>query len=99
MARLSLYGNDLIPITYIVNRMEQADIGSVSGHQRPPRKADMEATLARTPGRHLEAAIGEWLRATRRLARAGARAAWEALVSTSRAGLLLAGGGRPRRRL
>jgi len=59
----------------------------------------MEATLTRGFSRRIDAAASEWLRATRRLADAVGRRTWEALVSTSRAGLLVASGSRPQRRL
>jgi hypothetical protein len=59
----------------------------------------MEATFATTSGRQLEHAAADWLRATRRLARAVLRAIGDALVNYSRAGLLVNNGSRPRRRL
>lgn len=59
----------------------------------------MEAIITRAPAtRQLESAVAEWLHATRRLARTVARAAWEALIATSRAALLVKNGSRPRRR-
>ena len=59
----------------------------------------MEATITRAlTTRQLESAVAEWLHATRRLARAAARAAWEVLIATSRAALLVENGSRPRRR-
>jgi hypothetical protein len=59
----------------------------------------MEATFSTASGRQLEYATTDWLRATRRLARAALRAAGDALVNYSRAGLMVRNGGRPRRRL
>jgi hypothetical protein len=59
----------------------------------------MEAIITRAPAtRPLESAVTEWLNATRRLARTVARAAWEELITTSRAALLVENGSRPRRR-
>lgn len=58
----------------------------------------MEAIITRAPAR-LGPAAADWLRATRKLARALPRAAGEALVNYSRAALLLRGGDRPFRRL
>ncbi len=59
----------------------------------------MEAIITRALGtRQLESAVAEWLHATRRLVRTVAHAAWEALIATSRAALLVANGSRPRRR-
>ena len=59
----------------------------------------MEAIITRAPAtRPLELAIAEWLHATRRLARTVARAAWEELITTSRAALLVENGSRQRRR-
>jgi hypothetical protein len=59
----------------------------------------MEAIITRVLAtRQLEAAVAEWQHATRRLARAVARATWEALIATSRAALLLENGSKPRRR-
>lgn len=58
----------------------------------------MEAIITRAPAR-LGPAAADWLRATRKLARAVLRAAGEALVNYSRAALLLRGGDRPYRRL
>jgi hypothetical protein len=48
--------------------------------------------------RQLESAVAEWLHATRRLALTVARAAWEKLIMTSRAALLVENGSRQRRR-
>jgi hypothetical protein len=63
----------------------------------------MEAIIGRAvngaAGRSLEPAWAEWLSATRRLARAALAAAGRVLVDTSRAGLLVRGGVRRRRRL
>ena len=60
----------------------------------------MEAIITRAPAtRPLESAVAEWLHASRRLARIVARTAWDALITTSRAALLLENGSRPRRRL
>lgn len=63
----------------------------------------MDATIGRTgvphAGRSLELAAAEWLKATRRLSRAALAAAGDVLVNTSRAGLLVRGGVRRRRRL
>lgn len=60
----------------------------------------MEAIITRAPTtRQLELAVAEWLNASRRLARIVARAAWNALITTSRAALLVENGSRPRRRL
>jgi len=65
----------------------------------PARSKDMEAIITRAPAtRPLESAVTEWLNATRRLARTVARAAWEELITTSRAALLVENGSRPRRR-
>ena len=58
----------------------------------------MEAIIAGTPA-HLGPAIADWLRATRKLARAVLRAAGNVLVNYSRAALLLRGRDRPFRRL
>ncbi len=60
----------------------------------------MEAIITRAPAtRQLESAVAEWLYATRRLAQTIARSAWEALITTSRAALLVENGSRPRHRL
>ena len=59
----------------------------------------MEAIIARASVYGLDSAVTVWLRATRRLVRAAARAAGESLVATSRAGLLVRNGSRPHRRL
>jgi len=65
----------------------------------PAWSKDMEAIITRAPAtRPLESAVTEWLNATRRLARTVARAAWEELITTSRAALLVENGSRPRRR-
>lgn len=58
----------------------------------------MEAITARASARQLELAAAEWLRSTRRLVRAAARATWETIIATSRAALLLQNGSRPHRR-
>lgn len=58
----------------------------------------MEAILARTPAAQLETAAAQWMRATRRLAHSAFLAAGAALVKSSRAGLLVSAGVRPRRR-
>jgi len=59
----------------------------------------MEAIINRaSASRSIEPALLEWLHANRRLARIVARTAWDALIATSRAGLLVASGSRPRRR-
>jgi hypothetical protein len=59
----------------------------------------MEAIITRgTVTGQLESAVAEWVHATRRLARAVARSAWEELIATSRAALLVENGSRPRRR-
>jgi hypothetical protein len=63
----------------------------------------MEAIIGRaavgTAGRNVELALVEWLKATRRLARAALAAAGYVLVNTSRAGLLVRNGSRRRLRL
>lgn len=60
----------------------------------------MEAIITRALGsRQFESAVAESLRATRRVARVAARAAWQALVATSRAAMLVETGARPRGRL
>ena len=59
----------------------------------------MDATIGRLPGRQIEAAASDWLRATRRLIRAVARGAGHVLVHYSRAAILLRGSGRPFRRI
>lgn len=60
----------------------------------------MEAIITRAPtSRQLESAVAEWLHATRRLGRTAARAAWDTLIATSRAALLVENGSRPRRRI
>jgi hypothetical protein len=104
-ARLSIqvllfrYGNNNIPFSYIVNLKEKADIHSHERALTPARSKDMEAIITRAPAtRQLESAAAEWLHASRRLARIVARAAWEALIATSRAALLVENGSRQRRR-
>jgi hypothetical protein len=52
-----------------------------------------------TGTRSLELATAEWLKATRRLTRAALAVTLDVLVNTSRAGLLVRGGVRRRRRL
>jgi hypothetical protein len=59
----------------------------------------MDAIITRVPGRQLETAAADRLQATRRLACAALRAAGDALVNYSRAGMLVRSGSRPRRRL
>lgn len=59
----------------------------------------MEAIITGTPGRQVEAAALDWLRATRKLGRALLRAIGHMLVHYSRAAILLRGGHRPFRRL
>lgn len=49
-------------------------------------------------GAHLAAAAAAWLSASRRLLRAAALAVLEGLVTTSKAGALIANNSRPRRR-
>lgn len=59
----------------------------------------MEATISRIPApRRIESAVAQWLHANRHLVRTIARATWEALVTNSRATLLLKSGARPCRR-
>jgi len=59
----------------------------------------MDAIIARAPTRKFEAATAEWIRATKRFARAAMRLAQYGLVNYSRAALLLRGGERPARRI
>ena len=63
----------------------------------------MDAIIGRAgvgaEGRSLELATAEWLKATRKLTRAALAATFDVLVNTSRAGLLVRGGVRRRRRL
>jgi len=59
----------------------------------------MEAIISRTPGRRLDVAAAEWLRATRRLSHALGREVASVLVRYSRAAMLLRGGPRPIRRI
>jgi hypothetical protein len=59
----------------------------------------MEAMIGRARGADFELAMVEWLKATRRLARAVLRATGDVLVNTSRAGLLVRNGSRRRLRL
>ncbi|MNC91444.1 hypothetical protein D3C83_77100 [compost metagenome] len=59
----------------------------------------MDAIIGRLPGRQIEAAASDWLRATRRLVRAVVRGAGHVLVYYSRPAMLLRGSGRPFRRI
>ena len=59
----------------------------------------MDAIIGRVHGRSLDLALAEWLKASRRLTRAALAATLDVLVNTSRAGLLVRGGVRRRRRL
>jgi hypothetical protein len=59
----------------------------------------MDAIIARAPTRNFEAAAAEWMRATKRFARAAMRLARYGLVHYSRAALLLRGSERPARRI
>jgi hypothetical protein len=63
------------------------------------RSTTMEAIITRAPGRQVEAAARDWVRATRRLGSALLRAIGHVLVHYSRAAILLRGGDRPFRRL
>jgi len=97
---LFLNGDNHIPLTGIVNLYPRADIErQVRAIGRPPGE-NMEAILNRAPAsRHIEPALTQWLHANRRLARSVARAAWDALIATSRAGLLVENRSRRRHRL
>ena len=63
----------------------------------------MDAIIGRTAigtaGKSFDLALAEWLKATQKLARAVLAATLDVLVNTSRAGLLVRGGVRRRRRL
>ena len=58
----------------------------------------MEAIITRAPAHRLAPDGAGWIRAAWRVARTAASAVGKTLVATSRAGLLLKNGSRPRRR-
>ena len=59
----------------------------------------MDTIIGRTAVGSFDLAAAEWLKATRRLTRVALAATLDVLVNTSRAGLLVRGGARRRRRL
>ena len=72
--------------------------GGIEIERRETRSTNMDAIIGRGTAGSLDLAAAEWLKATRRLARLVLAAILDTLVNTSRAGLLVRGGARYRRR-